>query len=922
MMLSILVPLLLPVLLALASPNQESIAKAKSINLTDRLSEDPDFTLLLRLLQRARLIPTLNRLEDATLFAPTNDAIERYINTSHIYARALFDTEPNVNGPRDNVQHELRQHLFYHLLNFSIPILPKDFPTQKPLIFETLHYPDLPVQHPSPEPPPSPPWLPEPGGLLDRAPQRLRAVFRDSKPWIAVDSMRRGGVEVAKEPINASNGIIIPLRNVIPLPGNLYQEVKAHPLISEFASILSPETIQTLSTSPHITLFFPVDSAWSVLDDIERKYLHSGYAEHDVGKLVAMHSSGSGINGSGGVGWSDTWDEGRSFTTVDGEELKIGYSADGTVQIGQSTVVQDDIYAANGVLHIISSLLVKPDTFQINAEKYLLTLNATSFVSLLRTANLSHYVDDEHDAENWTILAPRDDDMIWSNPPENLSKVLKYHFIPGKTLPGELVDGSLLGSELREKGLQGGRQRIPVSVSSKGGTVSKDANGEVSFSDARVVSTPVEAPSFIIYIVSHLLEPPPSAIARIESDAQLSTYLAAAFSTGLIEIIKETPSTTILTPYNRAFEKLGLLTSYLLLPEQDSRKALCAVLKHHILTSVAYSTDIGDKRSFNTLEGTSVTINGTSVIGSGSWNVTGKLHPSDTLTKSGVIHAVEDILLPSRLRVTIGDLALAAGCHTMIELIHRAGLGKVLNGTLTMKDVDDLDDWERRHRRKDNSNLAPISGDSSPMGWTLLCPPDSGFNRVNLSRLYDDKDALQTLVLQHIIPTPATPNDLSYAEPISFGNDATFTTLLSPSTYYGDLVMRETTSIVVEATTPMLPLLGDTPKSDSPQRERAILVGIKGARGTSGETDYARVISYGRTTTPDISGTRSGVVKIDRVLEPWVPGWWRVWGWAIPMCAMGSLGIIAFWSTVVYFFRKGENEATYEPLDTGDAEDI
>ena len=401
----------------------------------------------------------------------------------------------------------------------------------------------------------------------------------------------------------------------------------------------------------------------------------------------------------------------------------------------------------------------------------------------------------------------------------------------------------------------------------------------------------------------------------------MSTFLAAVYSTKLIETLKETPSTTILVPRNKGFEDLGLLTSYLLLPEHDSRKALLSVLKHHILTSIAYSTDIADERSFKTIEGSSVIIHGTSVKGSGAWNVTGTLQATDMLTKTGVIHEIKDVLLPSSLRVTLEDLALGAGCHTMIDLINRAGLGKLLNGSLTMKDIYELDDWERRHHRNDRSSLPFLPDSSSPMGWTLLCPQDSAFKRVNLTRLYSDKDALQALVLQHIIPTPATPDDLSWVQPISFKNDASYATLLSPSTLYGDVIMRETSVLDTDATFPMFPLPHNIPLDDSTDRTPVVLIGIRGARGTSGETDYARLLSYGRTTTPDISGTRSGVVTIDRVLEPWIPGWWNAWGWAVAMGVVGVFSIVTFWTTVVYLFRLGENEATYEPLDTGDAEE-
>jgi len=133
--------------------------------------------------------------------------------------------------------------------------------------------------------------------------------------------------------------------------------------------------------------------------------------------------------------------------------------------------------------------------------------------------------------------------------------------------------------------------------------------------------------------------------------------------------------------------------------------------------------------------------------------------------------------------------------------------------------------------------------------------------------------------------------------------------------------MRETTVVDTDDTFSIFPSLLNIPLDDSTDRRPVVLVGIRGARGTSGTTDYARLLSYGRTTTSDISGTRSGVVKIDRVLEPWIPDWWHAWGWAAAMGAMGVLGIVAFWTGVVCLFRRGENEATYEPLDTGDAEE-
>lgn len=300
--------------LAAVAISQQPIGIQRT-NLVDQLGSDPDFTELLRLLQRARLIPALNRITDATLFAPTNSAIERYRNSTHETAYIWASTShehDDLSSPPDNVQYLLRQHLLYHMLNYSIPIIPPQFPNQRPLTLDTLHFPALPLEPPTDEPAPAPPWLPIPGGLLNNAPQRLRVASRDNEAWVGVDASGRGGAQVVKDVLSSSNGLIIPVNDVVPVPGNLFEVASSHPHLKEFASILTPEMKDTLSTSPHLTLFLPVDSAWSSLDSIERRYLHSGYAERDVSRLVGLHLSGAGANSSGEVGWTDDWQDGTT----------------------------------------------------------------------------------------------------------------------------------------------------------------------------------------------------------------------------------------------------------------------------------------------------------------------------------------------------------------------------------------------------------------------------------------------------------------------------------------------------------------------------------------------------------------------------------------------------------------------------------
>lgn len=186
-----------------------SNATISSPTIVDALNADPDYTSLLALLQRARLIPTLNKLNGSTLFAPTNDAIKRH---------SLWNSIPQDSNMviNDNVQEKLRQSLYYHLLNYTIH--PE---VESLMVLKTLHYPHVPVNPPSKEPPPSPPWLPIPGGTLGGEPQRLRLGARGENGYVGVDAFRNGGAQIVKGQVDAGNGAVLGISDVLDPPPDL-----------------------------------------------------------------------------------------------------------------------------------------------------------------------------------------------------------------------------------------------------------------------------------------------------------------------------------------------------------------------------------------------------------------------------------------------------------------------------------------------------------------------------------------------------------------------------------------------------------------------------------------------------------------------------------------------------------------------------
>jgi hypothetical protein len=184
------------------------------------------------------------------------------------------------------------------------------------------------------------------------------------------------------------------------------------------------------------------------------------------------------------------------------------------------------------VIHIMPNLLVPEDFTLLNsAEKVLLSLNATRFVSLLRTANLSSTYAGEPGKDGkpeqpWTFVAPSDEmlDMFdrWGGPHGSpplpvhrlwreaefgsalvtagepmkdvtpLQALLQYHILPGRLMPGDIKDGMLVGTELRTSALAGGRQRMRVDVADRldGGIIDSIGSGDIRFGGATAMGSP------------------------------------------------------------------------------------------------------------------------------------------------------------------------------------------------------------------------------------------------------------------------------------------------------------------------------------------------------------------------------------------------------------------------------------------------
>jgi solute carrier family 25 carnitine/acylcarnitine transporter 20/29 len=288
-----------------------------STTLVDVLSADPDYTSLLRLLQRARLIPTLNQLNNTIIFAPTNDAIKRRRERDSFWLAATSEDEAYTRN--DNVQEVLRQELFYHMLDCTNSTCDLSS-NSNPTVHRTLHYPRQSTEGPSQGPPSSPPWMPRPGGTLGGEPQRLRTHSRESELWAGVEASGDGGVKVVKDQQRAVNGAVVGIEDVLTVPSDLgrfsifyllyHTESYSGSIIAKqdslsyFNRIMTDHLANLLNDTNATTLFLPVDSAWESLHPVEKLYLESEFASDDLQKIFTLHAVTNK-----GVTWLDSLED-------------------------------------------------------------------------------------------------------------------------------------------------------------------------------------------------------------------------------------------------------------------------------------------------------------------------------------------------------------------------------------------------------------------------------------------------------------------------------------------------------------------------------------------------------------------------------------------------------------------------------------
>lgn len=264
----------------------------------------------------------------------------------------------------------------------------------------------------------------------------------------------------------------------------------------------------------------------------------------------------------------------------------------------------------------------------------------------------------------FTVLAPTNDAFadlpdgtLESLTNEQLVRILQYHVIPSDVAESAINGGGTFTT------LEG--EEIVIS--------SNEINGY-----SNILSGPIVGSNGSVYTINGVLLPAGIREANIVDQADnlgsFTTLLSAVEQTGLENTLKFDGDFTVFAPSDDAFNALpdGLLGSL-------SAAQLTEILTYHVLSGEVFSGDLMAEQAPVSLSGEPIFVtsdmNGVTVNGSSNV-VTANVDVSN-----GVIHAIDQVLLPDAYGTIVDAAAKRYFFSTLVSAVTDAGLAGALSDT-------------------------------------------------------------------------------------------------------------------------------------------------------------------------------------------------------------------------------------------------
>lgn len=429
----------------------------------------------------------------------------------------------------------------------------------------------------------------------------------------------------------------------------------------------------TLSGSGPFTVLAPTNEAFtSLLAGLDNYSSLDDFSSEEDKALLATILKYHVISGAA-VG-SSALTNGQEISTVQGETLTANVGTDISFTDAtemNGTVLSADIEATNGIIHIINKVLVPQEVLDIiNLGTLVDVVINTEALSNLEAAVIkADLVDTLNGDGPFTVFAPTDDafialldalgddfnsldDFDTTDEIALLRNILLYHVIPAE------VTSDMLSADQVATALTGNSIEVIASNSTF-------VIGDASDTDANITGTDIMASNGVAHTIDKVLLPQeavdfvnslrPNIVELAQDTADLSSLVAALVQAdaGLVDLLQTDGPFTVFAPTNQAFSDLldDLGDDYNSLDDFDTieeKELLADILKYHVVTVQALSTDLSDGQMITTAQGEDITISLTGgVFVQDTTESDAEVTAPNILANNGVVHVINKVLLPA-----------------------------------------------------------------------------------------------------------------------------------------------------------------------------------------------------------------------------------------------------------------------------------
>jgi uncharacterized surface protein with fasciclin (FAS1) repeats len=472
--------------------------------------------------------------------------------------------------------------------------------------------------------------------------------------------------------------------------------------------------VTTLQGDGPFTVFAPTDDAFAAAG-IDLTSFDTDEENATLADILLYHVY------SGAVNAADVTD-GMTVAMVNGDDASFTVSSDGTVMIGDATVTTADVISSNGVIHVIDTVLMPPADLVDIPSVAVGTGVHTALVAALTKADLVSTLQGDGP---FTVFAPTDqaftdagidlDSFSTDEEIATLADILTYH----------VVAGSVLSTDLEDK-------TTTTAVNGDSLAFAVDADG-VMVNDANVVSADVLASNGVVHVIDKVLMPPIEIepdIPTVAARTGVHTALVAALTQAdLVTTLQGDGPFTVFAPTDDAFAAAGIdLTTF---DTDEEIAALVDILLFHVYSGAVNAADVTDGLTVTMVNGDEATFtvstDGTVMVGDAT------VTSADVIASNGVIHVIDEVLMPPADLGDIPTVAAGTEIHTsLVAAVVQAGLLETLQ---------------------------------SEGPFTLFAPTDEAFAAAGIDLAALDtpegKETLANILLYHVVPGKIMSADLT-----------------------------------------------------------------------------------------------------------------------------------------------------------------